>query len=97
GQAGTDPAIAELAGAPRRAARPDGQADPSRTRQAEERHQREGATRARLGTAFARGSHHCHRGKPVAARASEGKSGWIEGQRVKGTEAVKIIHLPPPL
>ena len=64
-------ATAQLAGAPRRAARSGGEADPARARQDEERHQRKGQARAGLGAALERGGHRRHRRKPGAARASE--------------------------
>ena len=80
-QEGADAATAQLAGAPRRAARSGGEADPARARQEEERHQREGEAPAGLGAAFERGGHRRHRREPGAARAAEGQR--EEGRRLK--------------
>ena len=54
-------------------ARSGGEADPARTRQDEERHQRKGQTHARLGAALARGRARRHRRKPDATRAAQGQ------------------------
>ena len=77
GQTRADPAVARLAGAHRLAARSGGEADPARTRQQEERHQRKGQAHAGLGAAIERGGHCRHCRKPGAA-------GNPEGQREQG-------------
>ncbi len=90
GQKSADPATAQLAGAPRRAARSGGEADPARARQDEERHQRKGQAPAGLGAAVERGGHRCHRRKPGAARASEGQR--EKGRINRGRSRIAVIN-----
>src|SRR5271166_5775288 len=74
GPARPDARAARLASAHRRAVRPLDPADSSRTRQVQERDQRQAKKPARLGTALARGRARRDSREPAPSRHAEGKS-----------------------